>query len=150
MSSIIMPPGTIVEHGPGVAPTGLQDNLLGESVVGGPLAAQDVRMFLDRRTLEHLLDVANASTVGRAVLHGVGVRVRVYQGGDGRTDADIWFWKQFRKAGNRVYVSPRVSIGHGEWVSVWPGKDLQKPVFQYVSDYTANGKPKTAWSVPQS
>ena len=70
--------------------------------------------------------------------------------GDGRTDADIWFWKQFRKAGNRVYVSPRVSIGHGEWVAVWPGKDLQKPVFQYVSDYTANGKPKTAWSVPQS
>jgi hypothetical protein len=70
--------------------------------------------------------------------------------GDGRTDADIWFWKQFRKAGNRVYVSPRVSIGHGEWVSVWPGKDLSKPVFQYVGDYTANGKPKTAWSVPQS
>jgi hypothetical protein len=70
--------------------------------------------------------------------------------GDGRTDADIHFWRQFRKAGNRVYVSPRVAIGHGEWVSVWPGKDLQKPVFQYVSDYQANGKPKTAWSVPQS
>ncbi len=70
--------------------------------------------------------------------------------GDGRTDSDIHMWKQFRKGGNRVYVSPRVVIGHGEWVSVWPGKDLQKPVFQYVSDYTANGKPKTAWSVPQS
>jgi hypothetical protein len=40
-------------------------------------------MYLDRRTLEHLLDVANASVVGRAVLHGVGVRVRVYEGGDG-------------------------------------------------------------------
>jgi hypothetical protein len=70
--------------------------------------------------------------------------------GDGRTDADIWFWKQFRKGGSRVYVSPRISIGHGEYVSVWPGKDLQAPVFQYVSDYTANGKPKTGWSVPQS
>jgi hypothetical protein len=70
--------------------------------------------------------------------------------GDGRTDADIHFWRQFRKGGNRVYVSPRVAIGHGEWVSVWPGRDLQKPVFQYVSDYQANGKPKTAWSVPQS
>jgi hypothetical protein len=83
MTGLILPPGAIVEHGPGVAPPGLQDTLLGESVVGGPLAAQDVRMFLDRRTLEHLLDVASASTVGRAVLHGVGVRVRVYQGGDG-------------------------------------------------------------------
>jgi len=70
--------------------------------------------------------------------------------GDGRTDADIFMWRQFRKAGNRVYVTPRVSIGHGEYVSVWPGKDLQKPVFQYVGDYTANGKPKTAWSAPGS
>jgi hypothetical protein len=60
------------------------------------------------------------------------------------------FWKQFRKGGSRVYVSPRISIGHGEYVSVWPGKDLQAPVFQYVSDYSANGKPKTAWIVPQS
>ena len=70
--------------------------------------------------------------------------------GDGRTDSDIFFWKQFKRGGNRLYVSPRVSIGHGEYVSVWPGKDLQEPVFQYVGDYTANGRPKTAWSVPQS
>ena len=68
--------------------------------------------------------------------------------GDGRTDADIWFWRQFRKSGNRCYVSPRVSIGHGEYVAVWPGKDLQQPVYQYVSDYTTNGRPKTAWSAP--
>jgi hypothetical protein len=67
--------------------------------------------------------------------------------GDGRCDADIWFWRQFRKGGNRVYVTPRVSIGHGEWVAVWPGKDLQKPVFQYVGDYTSNGRPASAWSV---
>lgn len=66
------------------------------------------------------------------------------------TDADIHFWRQFKKAGNRVYVTPRVSIGHGEFVCVWPGKDLQSPVFQYVGDYTSNGKPKTAWSVPPS
>ena len=68
--------------------------------------------------------------------------------GDGRTDSDIWFWKQFRKGGNSVYVTPRVSIGHGEYVAVWPGKDLQAPVFQYVGDYTANGAPKTAWRAP--
>lgn len=83
MNRLHLPPGAIVEHGPGKAPPGLQDTLLGESVVGGPLAAQDVRMYLDRQTLEHLLDVASASVVGRAVLHGVGVRVRVYEGGDG-------------------------------------------------------------------
>jgi len=70
--------------------------------------------------------------------------------GEGRTDADIFFWKQFRKAGNRAYVTPRVSIGHGEWVAVWPGKDLQKPVFQYVTEWTEKGRPDTAWSGPGS
>jgi hypothetical protein len=68
----------------------------------------------------------------------------------GRIDADIHFWRQFRKSGNRVYVTPRVSIGHGEFVVVWPGKDLKQPVFQYTGDYTEHGKPKTAWSVPTS
>ena len=83
MSRIALPPGAIVEHGVGTAPPGLEDTLLGEQTVGGPLAAQDVRMFLDRATLEHLLDVARASVVGRAVLNGVGVRVRSWRGGDG-------------------------------------------------------------------
>jgi hypothetical protein len=70
--------------------------------------------------------------------------------GEGRTDADIWFWRQFAKGGNRLYVSPRVSIGHGEWMVVWPGKELQAPVYQYVTDYNANGKPEAAWSLPKS
>jgi hypothetical protein len=70
--------------------------------------------------------------------------------GDGRCDSDIFFWRQFRRGGNRVYVTPRVTIGHGEWVSVWPGKDLRSPVFQYVGDYTENGKPATAWNVGES
>lgn len=69
--------------------------------------------------------------------------------GDGRVDADVFFWKQFRAGGNQVYVTPRVAIGHGEYVSVWPGKDLQRPVFQYVGDYQANGKPAEAWSAPE-
>jgi hypothetical protein len=69
--------------------------------------------------------------------------------GDGRTDADIHFWKQFRKAGNRVFVSPRITIGHGEWVAVWPGAKLESPVFQYVPDFHANGKPKNSWRIPQ-
>ncbi len=71
--------------------------------------------------------------------------------GDGRTDDDIWFWKQFRKAGNRVFVSPRIALGHGEYVVTWPGKDLGKPVFQWATEYcNAMKKPETAWSVPQS
>jgi hypothetical protein len=44
-----------------------------------------------------------------------------------------------------------VSIGHGEYVVTWPGRDLGKPVFQYTGDWmTANKAPETAWSVGQS
>ena len=65
--------------------------------------------------------------------------------GPGRVDADIHFWRQFKKGGNRLYVSPRLSIGHGEYVSVWPGQDLRTPVFQYLGDYKDHGIPENAW-----
>lgn len=69
---------------------------------------------------------------------------------DGRRDPDIWFWANWRDSGNRVYVTPRVCIGHGEYVVTWPGRDLGKPVFQWCSDYTVNHrKPESAWSVPE-
>lgn len=68
--------------------------------------------------------------------------------GDGRRDPDIWFWENWRESGNRVYVTPRVCIGHGEYVVTWPGQDLGKPVFQWCSDYTVNHrKPESAWRV---
>lgn len=70
--------------------------------------------------------------------------------GTGRTDSDIAFWKQWRASGNKVFVTPRVSIGHGEYVVTWPGKDLSKPVFQWTSEYMKTHRPpETAWSVPQ-
>jgi hypothetical protein len=34
--------------------------------------------------------------------------------GDGRTDDDIHFWRQWEKAGNSLYLDPRVRIGHLE------------------------------------
>lgn len=68
--------------------------------------------------------------------------------GEGRRDSDIAFWANWRESGNRVFVTPRVCIGHGEWVITWPSKDLGKPVFQYASEYQkTNKKPETAWSV---
>lgn len=70
--------------------------------------------------------------------------------GEGRIDADIGFWRQWKASGNKAYVTPRVSIGHGEYVVTWPGKDLGKPVFQWTTDYMKTQKrPETAWSVPQ-
>jgi len=34
--------------------------------------------------------------------------------GDGRLDADIYFWDRWAKAGNSLYVTPNVRIGHAE------------------------------------
>jgi hypothetical protein len=72
------------------------------------------------------------------------------QGGwnDGRTDPDIWWWRNWRDSGNRVFVSPRVVLGHGEYVVTWPGKNLAAPVFQWTTEFTNTGKPpESAWSV---
>jgi hypothetical protein len=70
---------------------------------------------------------------------------------EGRLDADIYAWKNFREAGNRLYVSPRVILGHGEYMVTWPGKDLSQPVFQWATEFCNTlTKPETAWSVPQS
>ena len=70
---------------------------------------------------------------------------------DGRLDDDIWFWKNWRESGNRVFVSPRVVLGHGEYVVTWPGKDLGKPVFQYATDFCNSTKrPDSAWRLPEA
>jgi len=69
--------------------------------------------------------------------------------GDGRTDDDIYFWRQFRKAGNRLYVSPRVVLGHGEYMVTWPGENLSQPVYQHSTDFLVNHRrPENAWRVP--
>ena len=70
--------------------------------------------------------------------------------GDGRTDDDIHFWRQFRKAGNRLYVSPRVVLGHGEYMVTWPGETLNTPVYQHSTDFLVNHRrPDNAWRVPE-
>lgn len=38
---------------------------------------------------------------------------------DDRLDGDIYFWKKFREAGNKVFVAPTVSIGHLETLVAW-------------------------------
>ena len=71
--------------------------------------------------------------------------------GDGRTDDDIFFWKQFRKAGNRLFVTPRVILGHGEYMVTWPGENLGTPVHQHATDFVTNLKPPPGvWRVDRS
>ena len=34
--------------------------------------------------------------------------------GDDRVDADVWFWRQWEKAGNSIYIDPGCRLGHLE------------------------------------
>lgn len=68
--------------------------------------------------------------------------------GEGRTDADMYFWRAFRQAGNRVFITPRVTLGHGEYKITWPGKNLGPAVHQNPIDFLSSGnKPEGAWRV---
>lgn len=68
---------------------------------------------------------------------------------EGRTDPDIWFWRNWRDSGNKVYITPRVVLGHGEYVVTWPAQELGSPVFQWSTEFTNTLKrPESAWSVP--
>lgn len=64
--------------------------------------------------------------------------------GDGHTDADIWFWRQWEKAGNTLFLANRVAIGHGEFMAVWLGQDLQT-IYQHPSDFYKSGPPPEVW-----
>ena len=60
--------------------------------------------------------------------------------GEGRTDDDIWFWRQADKAGLKSWITPKVRIGHAELVVAWIDRDLQRR-WQATGDYYAQGKP---------
>jgi predicted SAM-dependent methyltransferase len=53
---------------------------------------------------------------------------------DTRMDDDIWFWHQWRLAGNTLYVAPSVSIGHLE-ETVVQFNDKMEPEHMYVHQW---------------
>lgn len=63
--------------------------------------------------------------------------------GDDRIDADMNFWYRFRDAGLKLFVTPRVCVGHLEELGVWVGEDF-KPVYQPVSQFNDSGPPLAA------
>lgn len=64
--------------------------------------------------------------------------------GDGRIDDDIFFWRQFKRAGNQLAMCPRVTIGHMELMVRWPGRDM-KAMNQPVTEYHEHGAPLEIW-----
>ena len=60
-----------------------EDHVIREYTLGGPKCGRDVRLFLDRKVLEHLLDVAKSSNTNRVVLHGAGIKMKVRRAASG-------------------------------------------------------------------
>jgi hypothetical protein len=53
---------------------------------------------------------------------------------DKRLDDDVWFWKQFREAGRRVWVDGETRIGHMEEMISMYDENLQ-PVHLYPDEW---------------
>ena len=63
--------------------------------------------------------------------------------GEGRIDDDIQFWRQWKRAGHKVWQSNRVKIGHIQIMVTWPDQRLAAR-HQYHSEYVTDGKPPYA------
>jgi len=59
---------------------------------------------------------------------------------EGKVDADISFWHNWKKAGFVVGLANRIIVGHLEEVVKWPGDKFQ-PIYQETKDYNVTGIP---------
>jgi len=64
--------------------------------------------------------------------------------GDGRTDADVAFWRRWQEGGRTLHLANRIAIGHLELMITWPDRRFQ-PLYQHKSAYDAAGKPEGCW-----
>jgi len=64
--------------------------------------------------------------------------------GQGHIDDDIWFWRQWAKAGNTLYSANRVVVGHGEYVVTWPDRQCGT-LYQGTSEFRRRGLPAGVW-----
>lgn len=60
---------------------------------------------------------------------------------ENRMDADIYFWKKFKEAGNKAFIANTVRIGHIDEEIFWMDKDFQI-VRQTITDFNENGVPE--------
>lgn len=66
-----------------------QDELLRETVFGGPEAGRDVRLYVDVKTLTHLLDVARSAASQTAFIGRAGICIQVYRANNGHC-YEVW------------------------------------------------------------
>lgn len=67
--------------------------------------------------------------------------------GEGKVDADIFFWLLTEKHNWKTYQANDVRIGHIQRVITWPTR-TNGTTHQYLDDYEKNGKPAEVRPVP--
>jgi hypothetical protein len=60
--------------------------------------------------------------------------------GDGRIDDDIWFWRQWDRAGHSAYMDPNTRIGHMEEMVVMVDPVTYQAVHAYPSEWIESCK----------
>lgn len=55
-------------------------------------------------------------------------------------DSDMYFWSRWQEAGNTVYISKDITIGHLAEVVRWP--TIDGAIMQTIPEYLENGKEK--------
>jgi hypothetical protein len=67
----------------------------------------------------------------------------------GHTDEDIYMWRKFEAAGNKLGIATNISVGHAELMITWPSREAEDgKVQQHTTDYWAERKPHAkAWGV---
>jgi hypothetical protein len=66
---------------------------------------------------------------------------------EGRTDADIAFWRNWEAGGNALHLANRVPIGHLELMALWPAAigTETTPIAQSVGEWRESGRPDASW-----
>lgn len=64
--------------------------------------------------------------------------------GPGSIHEDIWFWKQWEKAGFSAYLACRVPVGHCDLAVRWPDVNLET-TYQSPRDFIKQGPPDEVW-----
>ena len=64
--------------------------------------------------------------------------------GEGCVDDDIGFWRLWERCGRNLHLANRVAVGHAELMVRWPGANMGA-IYQDITDWSKNGKPKEAW-----
>src|SRR5262245_52173125 len=59
---------------------------------------------------------------------------------EGKEDADVYFWRVFKEAGNKAFLANDVRIGHIDEHILWPREDFQT-IKQGMHQFHESGKP---------